>query len=60
MNMALMSQACIWVTENLYKDYMLSNLEIIGWKKFRGQPKLDEAGHKNLVLLLIDYISLAG
>ena len=22
---------------------MLSNLEIIGWKKFRGQPKLDEA-----------------
>jgi len=22
---------------------MLSNLEIIGWKKFRGEPKLDEA-----------------
>ena len=22
---------------------MLSNLEIIGWKKFRGQPKLNEA-----------------
>ena len=22
---------------------MLSKLEIIGWKKFRGQPKLDEA-----------------
>ena len=22
---------------------MLSNLEIIGWKKFRGQSKLDEA-----------------
>ena len=25
---------------------MLSNLEIIRWKKFRGQPKLDEATHQ--------------
>lgn len=27
----------------LWQDCMLSNLEIIGWGKFRGQPKLHEA-----------------
>ena len=37
---------------------MMSNLEIIEWKKFRGQPKLEDAAESNLEFFEFKYFQI--